>query len=87
MQKNFCETIGQAEKYDVLDLFACSPQPRTQYFNQPHGNFRVLAKQSNEIATFDDHKLTAFDHDGIGGTRTPIKKSNLTKNIAGNNQI
>jgi len=87
MQKHFCKTIGQTQKYDIFNLFARPPQARTQYFNQPHGNVRVLAQQSNEIATFDDHKLAAFDDDSIGGARSLIKKSNLTKDIARNHQI
>ncbi len=87
LQEHFRKPMRHTKKNDVFYLFACPAQAGAQYFNQPHGNARMLSQQLDEIAPFDDHDLTAFGDDRIRGARTLIEKSNFTEDIAWRDQV
>ena len=87
MQESLCQTMGQAEEDNILDLFACAAQTRADDFNQPHCNFRILSKQFREVMALNFHDLAVFDNDGVCSSRPAIQHRYFAKYVARHDQV
>src|SRR6478752_10573513 len=87
MQEYLGETVGKAEKDNVLNLLARLSNWSAEYFDQPDGDFGIVLNKRNEITPFNNHQLAIVDCDCISRSLSAVEEGNFSEQFSGYHQV